>query len=206
MDLGNSFSRSSKAYPSEIIPVWLEVKERKTAGCTIDTENLPVGSIIRAGSPIYMKKMGDKGVILDAYEVVSAVTASGTSVTLKQGICGTVGYTGLVVGKIGSDGSITTAGALGATNDGMTFAITANALGALAAGDKLYVAVEAGSSKALQMPTGLSWHDVYVTEGMFGASEAVVTKGQLLADRAPELLDAYKASLGDTGITFEYEL
>ncbi len=203
---GNTFSNESVTYGAYQQPVWLDVQERKTGGCTLTTTNIPVGTIICAGSPVYMAKMGGDGVVLDAFEVSAAVTTTGTSVTLKQGICGTMPQVGMILGKADGDGDVALAGALGASTDGLTFTITANALGALSVGDFLYVATEAGSDKAMQMPTGLMWHEGYVRTGTFGATAAVVTKGQLLADRVPVLHDAYKASLGKTGITFEYEL
>ena len=53
-------------------------------------------------------------------------------------------------------------------------------------------------------PTGLSWREIYVSnEGAYAGTVAVVTKGQILGDRIPEMLDFYKDAL--TGITFEYE-
>ena len=75
---------------------------------------------------------------------------------------------------------------------------------ALSKGDKLYVAKAAGSNVALLKPTGLSWREIYVSnEGAYAGTVAVVTKGQILGDRIPEMLDFYKDAL--TGITFEYE-
>ena len=55
-------------------------------------------------------------------------------------------------------------------------------------------------------PTGLSWHEVVVDEGVGTATYgtvAVVTKGQILADRAPQISAYFKSLL--PGITFEYE-
>lgn len=205
-NLGNvHFKPVVKDYPAQVMPVWLEVKERKIAGGTVNLEGLAVGTIIPLALPTVLAKMGGRAIFLDSYEVQEAVTATSTSIKIN-GTNNTVADEGVFLGKYdASTGKITKAGALGARNEDGSYSIEANALGALSKGDKLYVAKAAGENAALLLPDGLSWREIVVSnEGAYAGTVAVVTKGQILGDRIPEMLDAYKAAL--TGITFEYEL
>lgn len=191
-------------YPAQVMPLWLEVKERKIAGGTVHLEGLPVGTIIPAALPVSLPKMGGNATFLDTYEVLEDVTAESTSIKLK-GTNNTAPFEGLILSALNASNKATKAAALGAKNEDGSFAITANALGALTAGTKLYVAAEAGSSKNLLMPDGLAWRQIVVTnKGAYSGTVAVVTKGQILADRMPELPEVYKDAL--PGITFEHEL
>ena len=53
-------------------------------------------------------------------------------------------------------------------------------------------------------PTGLSWRQIYIdSDNATLGTVAVVTKGQVLADRIPEISDYFKSLM--PGITFEYE-
>lgn len=205
-NLGNvHFKPVVKEYPAQVIPTWIEVKERKLAGGTVSLVGLPVGTQIPLALPVYLPVMGGKAILLDSYEVQEAVTAESTSIKLK-GTNNAVPEEGFILGVLNSDkNGLTKAAALGAYDpETGSFAITANSLGALSKGDKLYVAKAAGSNVALLKPTGLSWREIYVSnEGAYAGTVAVVTKGQILGDRIPEMLDFYKDAL--TGITFEYE-
>lgn len=203
MKHGNVFGRTSKQYPASVIPVFMEVKERKLGGGTVKIENLPNGTLIPVGVPVRLAKMGGDAIILDGFKVLAAVTAESTAVKLSDGICGTKPAKGMILGKLSGD-TAAKAAALGAYTEGTGFAITANSLGTLAEGDMLYICVEAGASKKAVLPDGLSWRDILKEEGDTVASVAVVTKGQVLGDRIPTMPDAYKDAL--KGITFEYEL
>lgn len=211
MNYGNTFGSGTKEYSASSMPVWLEVKERKIGGGTADISGMADGSFYKAGTPIYLAKMGDTVVVLDAFEVDGAVTSSDTALKLKVGVLGTVPKKDMILGKLSSAGASTVAkaAALPAPDTGKTleFTITANAFGELSDGDLLYLAVEAGTTKDLVLPSGLSWHDTNPKRsGDTVCSFAVVTKGQILVDRIPSLITAYKNSLADTGITFEKEL
>jgi hypothetical protein len=212
---GNSFfSPAVKQFSGASVPVWLDVKERKIAGGSFSISGLAKGSKIPVGTPVNLAKMGGTAVILDAYVVQSNVAADGTSLVVKS-LTGVIpDPSGLVVGKVTeTTGIAAKAVELGTGTEGsgadagkFTFTITANSLGALTAGDILYICAEAGSSKAMLRPTGLSWHEVVVDEGVGTATYgtvAVVTKGQILADRAPQISAYFKSLL--PGITFEYE-
>ena len=210
---GNAFfSPDSKQYPGSVVPVWLEVKERKIAGGTVDISDFPKGTLIPAGIPVHLGVMGGSATFLEGYEVQSAVNSSATSLVLKA----VGGYmadpSGLVVGKVdASTGIAAKAVELGTGTEGtgdnkgkFTFTIEANSLGTLAAGDILYIISEAGSSKAMLKPTGLSWRQIYInSDNPTYGTVAVVTKGQVLADRIPAVSDYFKSLM--PGITFEYE-
>lgn len=211
---GNAFfSPDSKTFPGSVVPVWLEVKERKIAGGTVDISDFPKGTLIPAGLPVALGVMGGTATLLDSFEVVGAVSSSATSVVLKS-IGGVVkDPSGVVVGKVDpATGVAAKAVELGtgtaSTSEGhegeYTFTITANALGTLADGDILNVVSASGSSKAAVKPAGLSWRQIYVdSDNATYGTVAVVTKGQVLADRIPAVSDYYKAAM--PGITFEYE-
>lgn len=203
---GNTFNESTSEYAAGKLPIWLHVDEFYPAGCTLNTQ--PVGNRIPVGTPVYVPKVGAEAVVLETFEVVGAVAAAGTSVVLKSVSGAVQPAKDLIVGKA-SNGVIAKALKLPAvTSVGSgdhegeyTFTITANSLGELSDGDILVMAVEAGSSKAAAMPTGLLYEDVLI--GNKGATGTVVTKGQVLADRIAEVPAEYLPYL--TNITFVNE-
>mgnify|MGYP007069887798 FL=1 len=209
---GNAFfSPESKQYPGSVVPVWLEVKERKTAGGTFSLSGVAKGTIFAAGMPVRLDKMGGEVTILPTFEVVGAVASDGTTLVLKPS-AGVIPAEGMIVGKMSSAGVAAKAVALGAATPltgadagKYQFTITANSLGALEDGDVLVIVSAAGSNKAAVLPNGLSWRQVVVdSDNATTGTIAVVTKGQILADRIPQMPDFYKAAM--PGITFEYEL
>lgn len=208
---GNAFfSPESKQYNSEIVPVWLEVKEKKIGGGTFSLSGVSKGMIFPAGLPVYLPKMGGTATILPTFLVVGAVTSEGTSLVLKP-LANVIPASGMIVGKMSSKGVCSKAIELGDATPGTgddagkyTFTITANSLGTLADGDILVLASASGSNKAAVLPNGLSWRQVYVdSDNGTYATVAVVTKGQVLGDRIPQMPDYYKEAM--PGITFEYE-
>jgi len=209
---GNAFfSPESKQYPGSVMPIWLEVKERKTAGGTFDLSGVSKGTIFPIGMPVRLDKMGGTVKILPTFTVVGAVSSAATTLVLKPQ-AGVIPASGMIVGKMTSAGAAAKAVALGAatpltgTDAGKyQFTITANSLGELADGDLLVIVSEAGSNKAAVLPNGLSWRQVVVdSDNATKGTIAVVTKGQILGDRIPAMPDYYKAAM--PGITFEYEL
>lgn len=211
---GNAFfSPESKKYPGSVVPVWLEVKERKTAGGTVDISDFPKGTLIPAGIPVNLPVMGGTATLLDSFLVVGAVGSSDTSLVLKS-ITGIYkDPSDLIVGKVDANtGVAAKAIKLGtgtpSTSEGhegeVTFTITGASLGTLADGDILHIVSAAGSNKDAVKPTGLSWRQIYIdSDNATYGTVAVVTKGQVLADRIPAVDDYIKNAL--PGITFEYE-
>lgn len=208
---GNAFfSPESKQYPGSVVPVWLEVKERKIAGGTFDLTGVAKGTIFPAGMPCRLDVMGGTVKILPTFEVQEAVVAAtSTSLVLKP-LAGVAPAKDMILGKMTSAGVASKAAALGdptydADEGTYTFTITAGDFGALAEGDILVVVSAAGSNKAATLPNGLSWRQVVVdSDNATVGTIAVVTKGQILGDRIPQMPDFYKAAI--PGITFEYEL
>ena len=209
---GNAFfSPDSKTYPASVMPIWLEVKERKIAGGTFSLSGVAKGTIFAAGMPVRLDKMGGTVTILPTFVVVGAVSSSATTLVLKPQ-SGVAPAEGMIVGKMTSAGVAAKAVALGAatpltgTDAGKyQFTITANDLGTLSDGDVLVIVSAAGANKAAVLPNGLSWRQVVVdSDNATKGTIAVVTKGQVLGDRIPAMPDYYKAAM--PGITCEYEL
>lgn len=209
---GNAFfSPESKQYPGSVMPVWLEVKERKIAGGTFSLSGVAKGTIFAAGMPVRLDKMGGTVTILPTFTVVGAVSSSATTLVLRPQ-SGVAPAQGMIVGKMTSAGVAAKAVALGAptaltgTDAGKyQFTITADSLGALADGDTLVIVSASGADKAATLPNGLSWRQVVVdSDNATYGTIAVVTKGQVLGDRIPAMPEEYKAAM--PGITFEYEL
>lgn len=209
---GNAFfSPESKQYPGSVVPVWLDVKERKIAGGTFSLSGVAKGTIFAAGMPVRLDKMGGDVTILPTFQVVGAVSSEATTLVLKPS-AGVIPAEGMIVGKMTSAGVAAKAIALGAATPGTgenagtySFTITAASLGTLADGDILVIVSASGSNKAAVLPNGLSWRQVVVdSDNATIGTIAVVTKGQVLGDRIPQMPDFYKAAI--PGITFEYEL
>lgn len=204
---GNTFNSSTADYAAGKVPIWLHVDEFYPAGCTLNGQ--VVGSVIPVGTPVAVSKLGAEATVLETFQVVGAVTEEGTSLVLKSVGGAIQPRKDLVVGKMGSDGSISKAAKLpevtsvgsGEHAGEYTFTITAKAYGALSDGDILVIASEVGSSKAPLYPTGLLYEDVLI--GNVGATGTIVTKGQVLGDRIAAIPDAYKPYL--TNITFVKE-
>ena len=208
-NLGNAFfHKDGKQYPGSVIPVWLEVKERKTAGGTVDLKGIAKGTLIPLGIPTSLKVMGGTAKFLETFAVVAAVSATETVLKIKPVNGAVIPAEGLILGKIDANGNAEKAVALTGTPtvaDGVySFTIAADALGALAEGDILCIISEAGANKKAIAPDGLSWRQIYVdSDNAYAGTVAVVTKGQILADRIAALPEYYKACL--PGITLEYE-
>lgn len=204
------FSPEAKQYPGGTVPVWLEVKERKIAGGTFSLSGVSKGTIFPIGMPVRLDVMGGTVTILPTFQVVGAVSAEATTLVLKP-LAGVIPAEDMIVGKMTSAGVAAKAVALGAatpltgTDAGKyQFTISANSLGTLADGDILVIVSASGSNKAAVLPNGLSWRQVVVdSDNAVAGTIAVVTKGQILGDRIPQMPDFYKNAL--PGITFEYE-
>ena len=208
---GNAFfSPESKQYPGSVMPVWLDVKERKIAGGTFSLSGVAKGTIFPAGMPVRLDKMGGTVTLLPTFLVVGAVSAAATTMVLKP-LTNILPAEDMIVGKmtaagvVGKANTLPTPTALTGTDAGKySFTITANDFGALADGDILVIATATGANKAATLPNGLSWRQVVVdSNNATLGTISVVTKGQVLGDRIPQMPEEYKAAM--PGITFEYE-
>lgn len=193
------------------MPIWLEANKRKIAGGTFSLDGVAKGTIYPIGMPVRLNKMGGTVTLLPTFTVVGAVSSAATTLVLKPQT-NIIPAQSMVVGKMTSAGVAAKAVALGAATaltgadaGKYQFTITANSLGELADGDLLVIVSEAGSNKAAVLPNGLSWRQVVVdSDNATYGTIAVVTEGQILADRIPAMPDFYKAALPN--IDFQYEL
>ena len=213
MKHGNVFGSETKSYDAKSMPLWIEVKEKKLGGGTISLADYTKGDLIPAAVPVYLPKMGGDAVIIDAFEVDGAVASDATAIKLKDGIFGTKPKKDMIVGKVASTGVAAKAAALGTFVEGTGFTITANSLGTLSDGDFVYIISVAGSSKPAVKPNGLTLREIYVDATVDVAHDivptatvAVVTKGQILADRMPAALADWQEDALKGNITFEHEL
>ena len=213
MKHGNVFGSETKSYDAKSMPLWIEVKEKKLGGGTISLADYTKGDLIPAAVPVYLPKMGGDAVIIDAFEVDGAVASDATAIKLKDGIFGTKPKKDMIVGKVASTGVAAKAAALGTFVEGTGFTITANSLGTLSDGDFVYIVSVAGSSKPAVKPNGLTLREIYVdatvdvAHGVVPtATVAVVTKGQILADRMSAALADWQEDALKGNITFEHEL
>jgi hypothetical protein len=213
MKHGNVFGSETKSYDAKSMPLWIEVKEKKLGGGTISLADYTKGDLIPAAVPVYLPKMGGDAVIIDAFEVDGAVASDATAIKLKDGIFGTKPKKDMIVGKVASTGVAAKAAALGTFVEGTGFTITANSLGTLSDGDFVYIVSVAGSSKPAVKPNGLTLREIYVDATVDvahsivpTATVAVVTKGQILADRMPAALADWQEDALKGNITFEHEL
>ena len=209
---GNAFfSPESKQYPAGHMPIWLEVNKRKIAGGTFSLSGVAKGTIYPIGMPVRLDKMGGTVTLLPTFTVVGAIDSAATTLVLKPQT-NIAPAAGMIVGKMTAAGVVAKAVELGTatplTGDDAgkyQFTIVANSLGTLADGDLLVIATVAGSSKPAVMPNGLSLRQVVVdSDNATLGTIAVVTEGQILADRIPAMPDFYKDALSN--IDFQYEL
>lgn len=209
---GNAyFSPETKQHPAGTMPIWLEVNKRKIAGGTFSLSGVAKGTIYPIGMPVRLNKMGGTVTLLPTFTVVGAVTSEGTTLVLKPQT-NIIPAADMIVGKMTSAGVCAKAVALGAATPltgadagKYQFTITANSLGALADGDILVIATASGANKAAVLPNGLSLRQVVVdSDNATLGTIAVVTEGQILADRIPAMPDFYKDALSN--IDFQYEL
>lgn len=92
---GNSFNKDSQSYAAGKVPIWLHTDEFYPAGCTLN--NQTQGTTVKAGSVVYVAKMGGEATVLapDAAAPETGVTG----LLLEDVYIGNVGATGTVVTK-----------------------------------------------------------------------------------------------------------
>lgn len=95
---GNTFDGGRESIDAGKIPVWNSVDELYPAGCTIVASgSLAAGTVVKAGTAVYVPKMGGAATIYaaDATDVTNGVTG----LLLEDVTVGSVGSTGTVVTK-----------------------------------------------------------------------------------------------------------
>lgn len=195
------------------LQVWAEVRGVKHGGGVIDATEFAkyaTGDVIPAGTPVYLDKSGGTLTPVYFYEVLEAVTTSDTEVLLKGAFpLAATGYIMIAPSTAGGAGkgvAYTDGTVVSKAKFTHSVAITANALGAMAAGTILAVADSAHASTSIPLnpaiPNGLLLHDIVKVNGDTWATGGVVDEGRIFEDRiVGGVPRAYK--LGMPEIKFE---
>ena len=207
----NTYGKNSKTFGARY-QVWAEVKGVKHGGGVIDATafadaNYPVGSVIPAGTPVYLDKAGGTLTPIYFYELAKTLTATDTEAVLYGNYPLTADGGNLIAAPsaIGGKGTGVAYSAAVDNGDGThTITITPEALGTAAAGTVYAEADKAGANAVVgedAVPNGLLLHDIVKEEGDTFATGAVVDEGRIFEDRIVAIPAAYKAVL--PGIKFE---
>lgn len=208
----NNFVSLSKTYDAGNTPIWSEVNKIFTGGGTLKTLP-PVGTVIPAGTPVNLSKIGGDITILRAFELSEALTAAaevikftgvGNPFALVEGdILMVAPATYATKGKAVALGAVT----FDAETNIYTAVITAGAFSAstIAAGTIFVEGTSAGASVEMAVkPNGRLWHDILISEGTYGGSGAVVIDGKIFIDRCSPSPDCVNNAL--VSITNEKEV
>lgn len=195
----NTYGSRTKTYGGGV-PVWFRVRQQERCGAKLS--KLPaVGTVLPAGTLVSVDQAGGTATVIKTFEVAAAVSSTDTTVKVKAGARYPLLEQGDIVMKapttLTGTGKAVAVGEVTDEEDGtLSFTITANDLGTLAAGDVLTIAASAGASKTMAyIPTGLTFNDVYVEEGDTAATIASVFDGEIMEDRIQPIPAAYKAAL-----------
>jgi hypothetical protein len=202
-----------KTYTSKApVQVWSEVSGVKHGGGSIDATafaSYPVGSVIPAGTPVYLDKSGGTLKPIYFYELTKTLTATDTEAILYGAapLVATGGNVIVVPSAIAGTGTGVAYSAAVDNGDGThTITILANALGTATAGTIYAEADKAGTGavvKETAVPNGLLWHDIVKEDGDTVGTGAIIDEGRVFEDRIPAVPAAYKRHLEYVGIKFE---
>ncbi|WP_286846580.1 hypothetical protein [Proteiniphilum sp. UBA5463] len=206
----NTYGQNSKTFGARY-QVWSEVKGVKHGGGVVDATafaNYPVGSVIPAGTPVYLDKSGGTLKPIYFYELAETLEATDTEAVLygNYPLTAAGGNIIAVPTAIGGTGAGVAYSAAVDNGDGThTITIVANSLGTAAAGTVYAEADDAGATgkvvKETAVPNGLLLHDIVKEDGDTWATGAVVDDGRIFEDRIVAVPAAYKAAM--PGIKFE---
>jgi hypothetical protein len=206
----NTYGQNSKTFGARY-QVWSEVKGVKHGGGVVDATafaNYPVGSVIPAGTPVYLDKSGGTLKPIYFYELAETLEATDTEAVLygNYPLTAAGGNIIAVPTAIGGTGAGVAYSAAVDNGDGThTITIVANSLGTAAAGTVYAEADGAGATgkvvKETAVPNGLLLHDIVKEDGDTWATGAVVDDGRIFEDRIVAVPAAYKAAM--PGIKFE---
>lgn len=206
----NTYGQNSKTFGARY-QVWSEVKGVKHGGGVVDATafaNYPVGSVIPAGTPVYLDKSGGTLKPIYFYELAETLEATDTEAVLygNYPLTAAGGNIIAVPTSIGGTGEGVAYSAAVDNGDGThTITIVQNALGTAAAGTVYAEADAAGANgkkvKETAVPNGLLLHDIVKEDGDTWATGAVVDDGRIFEDRIVAVPAAYKAAM--PGIKFE---
>lgn len=196
----NVYGNQSKQYGGAC-PVWLTVSQKERSGGVLETLP-PVGTILRAGSLVSIDTAGGTAKVIETFEVADAVAAGDTTVKVQAYGGHPIPQSGAILMKAPSavdetgNGATISAVTLNEEDGVYELAITAGALGTLAAGDILVKAdAEGNAAKVYAVPSGLTENDVYIEAGDYAATVASVYHGEIMEDRIQPIPDAFKKVL-----------
>jgi hypothetical protein len=195
-------------------PIWLEVEGVKQVGGSLKAPtafatDYPSGTVIPAGTPVYLAKSGGDLIPLQTFELAVALLSTDTKIVFKN--AGSVPqvkagqFLMLAPATYATTGTAYTVPAGGAVvGNNIEVPIVANAWGTANAGDVFVLAKGTGASQSIfTTPNGLLWHDIVIEDGDTCATGAVVYDGSILVDRVSPIPACVKAALPT--INFEKE-
>lgn len=198
MSTGNAYGAGTTTFGGGV-PVWIEILGKWQAGGKV--ANLPAaGGVIAVGSPVEMNSETHVAKILNFYKVHETIDAA--DIELKISVL--PGLPRLIAGvfvmpppaTLAGTGAAVTVGAVTQGDDYDTFAIVANSLGVLTAGDLIVEAAETGAGKALYaIPNSLTANDVHVDTNTDYSTVAGVYSGSIYAKRTPLMTAVVKANM-----------
>ena len=181
------------------IPVWAEVTGVKHGGGSIDLSAFPVGGVIPAGTPVHLDKAGGTLTPLYLYEVVEAVLAAGTEITVRANVAPAVGSFIMVFpDAVDAEGTAVEVASVEEDDYGIHTITVSTTLGALEEGVLLAEADTSGEKAKLKeasLPEGLLWHDIVKEDGDTWGTGAVVDTGRIYEDRVVGVPSVYKAAM-----------
>lgn len=180
----NTYGQNKKSVGG-LRQVWAEVTGVKSGGGVLSGfEELPVGAVVAAGTPVYLDKAGGKLVAINTFEIADDASAGATDYVINGDVLPQIGSSL----KIDGGGDAVEVTGVAENTDGSINITVGATLGALDAGVVLVEDLEAE-------PNGLLWHDIVKEEGDFMATGAVVDRGRIYEDRINPIPATFKALL-----------
>lgn len=190
----NTYGQKSIGKGKVPYQVWSEVKGVKHSGGVLEGfEDLPVGAVIPAGTPVRLEKAGGALTYLKTYELAEAASTTAVKIYAGLGQLPAVGDNLMIApSDLSTAGTAIAVAAVGEEVDGIVeitlgAALTADAGAVLVAAD--------AEGKIAVIPNGLLWHDIVKEEGDTMATGACVDFGRIFADRAPAVPAAIEREL-----------
>lgn len=166
------------------VPVWKEVFAKMTSGAKLGVVPA-IGSVLPAGTPVVVDKVGGTAMPIAFYKAAAAVadvTATEIVIVAKDN------YEAPIVGdkiKVLSTGVELTVSEVGeVANDTITLTVSTITAG-IAEGAILYLSEHSAVDIDVANFAGLTLFDVYAETGTTAATVAIVASGTVYADRVP---------------------
>lgn len=209
----NTFGKMTKSYGG-FTPIWLEVKGTKQSGGKLKAPtsyavDFPAGTVIPAGTPVYLAKGGGDLIALPTFVLAAALLAGDTKIVFKKAGAIPTPNAGMFLmiepATYATTGTAYTVPAGGViVGDTIEIPIVANAWGTAPIGTKFVAAAATGASKLIATtPNGLLWHDIVIEEGDTSATGGVVDEGRIFENRISPIPACVKAAIPN--VIFEKE-